>query len=91
MAYLALYYAEKFEGAIALRRFNDTEDEAYRTEAVEHLKAALEYWKSFAALFDEQYLPQQCGRLFSAPDPDELTAEVENDIALAEKWKPRRY
>ena len=91
VAYLALYYAEKFEGAIALRRFNDTEDEAYRTEAVEHLKAALEYWKSFAALFDEQYLPQQCGRLFSAPDPDELTAEVENDIALAEKWKPRRY
>ena len=90
-AYLALYYAEKFEGVIALRQFNDTQDESFKTTAVEHLKAALEHWKTFAALFDEQYIPQQCGRLFSKPDPDALTAEVEKDISTAEKWKQRKY
>lgn len=91
IAQLALFYAEKFEGVIALRQFNDTEEESFRALAVEHLTKSLDHWKEFASLFDEQYIPQQCGRLFSAPDPDALTAEVEGDIAAAEKWKPRRY
>ena len=91
IACLALYYAEKFDGVIALRQFNDTQEEGFKTSAVEHLEASLEHWKTFADLFDEQYVPQQCGRLFSAPDPNALTAEVEKDIAAVEKWKQRRY
>ena len=90
-AYLGLFYADRADGAVALRRFNDTEKPEYLTEAVNLLKSSAENWKIFAELFAAQYLPQQYGRIYLTVDPTALIKDVEKDISTAEKWKPRKY
>lgn len=89
MAYLGLYYSEKVIAAVDLRILNETNDESFRQSAIEHLKTALEYWKSYAEIQTAKYKAQRFCRQ-GYVDLNELTKSVENDISLAEKWRIKK-
>ena len=86
MAHLGLYYAEKTTAGIAVRYFQDTGDEQYRQEALTHMEQAIRYWKAYAAEFSAFYKPQLYGRLQAVVYPELVTADVEKDISIIEKW-----
>lgn len=89
MANLGRYYAEKTAAAIQIRYFHDTGDETYRAAALEHVGKELEYWKLYADEFGQYYEPQLYGRLQWVVYPPDLTAEVEKEAAIVEKWRAR--
>lgn len=89
MANLGRYYSEKTAAAIQIRYFHDTGDEAYRTSALEHVEKEIEYWKLYANEFESYYEPQLYGRLQWVVYPSELTADVEKEASIVEKWRAR--
>ena len=89
MANLGRYYSEKTAAAIQIRYFNDTGDETYREAALEHVEKEIEYWKLYADEFDQYYEPQLYGRLQWVVYPPDLTAEVEAEKEVVEKWRAR--
>ena len=81
-AYFGLYWANKIRGGVALQRYRVNKDEANKEEAVAFLEKALEAFKQYAAQLDESYEKVR----FSGHDVfdwDEITKEVENDVAIA--------
>ncbi len=84
MAHLGDYYAEKILGATDLALFEKTGQSEQRASAVEHLEAALEHWKKYAAAATRQYRPQLLTRS-GYVDLNQLTDKVAEDIALAKK------
>lgn len=89
-ALLARYYADKFNGAVALRRYNDTSDETYKTQAVDYLTKGVEDWKAFAALWFSRFKVERLPR-HGIIDPNAFTSEVEKDVQTASKWRHRDY
>lgn len=88
IAYLALYYAEKFLGAVDLRMYNEMEDTSYQNSAVAHLEASYQYWLKYAAIVRANYVVQHLARLGDF-DVAEIAKEVEADINVAKTWKIR--
>lgn len=76
MAYLGLYYSEKFLAA----EYKVTN----KKRAAEHLTLASEYWKNYTAIASCQYNPQLLGRS-GWMDWNEIYKEVLNDIKLMEE------
>lgn len=89
-AEMGYYYAEKTAAALDLRMYNATSDTKYQEAAIEKLNNALELWKTYAADFAGRYQPMLMGRLQLAPNPTELIKDAENDIKLAQRWRPGR-
>jgi hypothetical protein len=82
MAYLGRYYAKKIHGAVALAFYEETGARKHQREAVAHLRAALEHWKSYASVSIANYRPQMLART-NRLDWTALTAEAERDIEIA--------
>ena len=89
MAKLALYYAEKDNGALMLRMYNDTSDTSYKDAAVESLTKALEYWKEYAELFQKHYTDELLSRV-GWMRISTLEEQVAKDIEIAQNWKIRK-
>jgi len=88
-AYLGLYYAEKDNGALMLRMYNETSDESYKEASVESLTKALEYWQKYVSLFSKHYTDELLSRI-GWMRIGELEAKISKDIETAQKWKIRR-
>ena len=60
MAFLGRYYADKMRGAakLALYREGGRQDSEYLEQSVNHLKDAVEEWKTYAAVLTPQYKTQ---------------------------------
>lgn len=88
-ANLGKYYATKYEAAIALRLYNNTQDAAKKTEAVAKATEAVTYWKDYAndmiARFGDAERLSRAG-IYSFSN---VTSEVEKDVSVCEKWAPR--
>ena len=89
-ATLGNYYADKFEGAMELRIFNDSKEEAHRAKSVEALTHGVEVWKNYASLWEGRFKKERMPR-HGFIDPSSCTATVEKDVETAAKWKPRKY
>ncbi|MBR1583306.1 MAG: hypothetical protein IJ663_06135 [Spirochaetales bacterium] len=88
MAYLALFYAEKFLGSVDLRMYNETKDASYQDSSIRHLSESYEHWTKHAAIISANYVPQHLARLGDF-NINEITEEVFADIEFAKTWKPR--
>jgi hypothetical protein len=86
MAHLGDYYSEKILGATELALFDKTGKPEQQAAAVEHLQTALDRWKKYAAVATSQYRPQLLTRI-GYVDLNQLTAKVEEDIAIARDWR----
>ncbi|MBR1847481.1 MAG: hypothetical protein IJ787_07195 [Bacilli bacterium] len=89
-ATLGNYYADKFEGAMELRIFNDTKEESHRAKSVEVLTHGVDVWKTYASLWEGRFKKERMPR-HGFIDPSSYTATVEKDVETASKWKPRKY
>lgn len=89
-AYLGNYYADKFEGTMNLRIYNDTKDTNYQEKAIKNLESALENWKLYANLFSSRFKEERLPR-HGVINPNNLTAAVTEDINTAKTWKCRTY
>ena len=88
MAYLGLFYAEKILGAIDIRLFNETKDEAYRASSVAHLEQSAAYCDTYAELINANYEPQRLARV-GYFDVDIIAEGAHEDVEIAKTWKPR--
>jgi hypothetical protein len=86
LGWLALSYAEKIRAACDLGLFDLSHDAAEQASAVRHLEIALDAWKHYAAVRDEQYLPALYGRA-GYVNITELTSKVAGDLDIARNWK----
>ena len=89
-AYLGNYYADKFEGTMNLRIYNDTKDTNYQEKAIKNLESALENWKLYANLFSSRFKEERLPR-HGVINPNSFTADVMEDINTAKTWKCRTY
>jgi hypothetical protein len=87
MAHLGDYYAEKILGATELALFEKTRRPEQQAAAVRHLQTALEHWKKYVATATRQYRPQMLTRV-GYVDLNALTRNVEQDVDIANGWKP---
>ena len=85
MAYLGLYYAERIEGAIEIRVFNETGDAQWQRKSVAHLEKSAAYFGQYAKIISTNYIPQFLARVgyFNVND---ILASVQKDVSIAQKW-----
>ena len=88
MAHLGNYYASKIRGAADLALFDKTSKPALRESAIAHLQQALDHWKRYAASYTLQYRQPILFNRVGWVDIPALTANVEQDIAIARLWAP---
>ena len=81
--HLGLYYAEKLRAAAALSLFLFSNDESYKSEAIEHLRNALAEWKALVAVTEKHYIPHEVW-LFGPFHWNMYTSAVQDDILIAE-------
>lgn len=86
MAHLGNYYAEKILAAADLALFDSSGRPEQQASAIAHLQSALDHWKQYAAVATRQYVPQHLGRI-GYVDLVALTANVQDDIAIAKHWR----
>jgi len=90
VAYLADYYASKFDGGMNLRLFNDTLDDNYKNTAIKNQQDALEKWKKYSDSFLARFKVERLPRV-GVVDPSAFVAGVEKDIKTVTNWSPREY
>ena len=80
MAHLGRYYARKIRGAAELAIFREdrTQTHSHRA-AVDHLKNAVDEWKSYAAILTPQYKTQLLART-QYLDWNRLLSDVEKEV-----------
>ena len=84
MAHLGRYYANKMRGAAKLAVFRqDRTKKQWHTEAVEHLKDAVENWKAYAAVASSQYKTQLLART-DFLDWYKILKEVEKEVVTVQ-------
>jgi hypothetical protein len=88
MAHLGNYYAEKIRGAAQLALFDKTGTPETREAAIQHLRAALDHWKRYAAAYTLQYEQPRLYNRVGWVDVQALTKKVEEDISIARLWTP---
>ena len=88
MAFLGRYYAEKIRGAAYLGLFDLTADEQDRQESLVHLRRAVGHWQRYASAYTAQYEQPKLYNRVGWVDIPALLKEVENDVLIAELWKP---
>ncbi len=87
---LSDYYSSKMEGAMNLRRYNDTKDTSYQERSIKNHQDALEKWKKYSDSFLSRFIVERLPRV-GVIDPAAYTSEVEKDISVVQKWKCRTY
>ena len=87
---MSAYYADKFETAVYLRRFNDTQDETQKANAVASAEKGVSSWRTYSALWDSRFKVERLAR-HSVIDPASWIEEVEKDVKTVQNWKPRTY
>jgi hypothetical protein len=88
MSHLARYYATKIRGAAALALYDRTSDEAGKQEAVRHLEAAVEHWRSYSRAYTAQYTQPHLYNRVGFVDIPALAAKALEDVEIAQRWKP---
>ena len=84
MAALGRYYAAKIRGAVALARYERTQDAAVHAEARSHLQRSAEGWREYARLWSARYVANVFTRLGPTPvDIAAIQAKVDADIPAA--------
>jgi len=98
-SYLSLYFSEKLKGGTALQEFRTTGNIEKQAESVKYLETALVYWKKVVEItskymdeislthLNERYVESGNSRPLKKFSWSNLTAEVENDIAIAKESK----
>ncbi|MBE0654863.1 MAG: carbohydrate-binding family 6 protein, partial [Bacteroidales bacterium] len=86
-ATIGFYYSEKIRAACSLALFNFYGLEQDKTEAMEHLTKARDYWIRYAELYDSKYKPALYNRVGYVDIPS-LIEKTEKDIEIARDWKP---
>lgn len=90
-ANLGKYYANKYEATINLRFYNDLKDDAKKTAAVTFATKASDYWKEYANSMIERYTDEVRLSRAGIYSFSNVSAEVEKDISVCQKWTPRSY
>jgi hypothetical protein len=88
MAHLGNYYASKIRAATELALFDANKEPASRDRAIQHLRAALDHWKRYAAAYTLQYRQPVLYNRVGWIDIPALTAKAEHDIEIARLWIP---
>jgi hypothetical protein len=88
MSHLGLYYAAKIRGACDLALFDRNGDAKQQASAVEHLEAALCYWKNYSAAYTRQYVQPVLYNRAGVVDIPKLIDDVAVDVQMARGWKP---
>jgi hypothetical protein len=88
MAYLGLYYAEKIRGACELAVFDKTGESVSKSAALTNLEKALTHWEHYSAAYTRQYVQPVLYNRAGVVDIPGLTKEVQDDVKMAERWKP---
>jgi len=88
MAHLGRYYAAKIRGACDLALFDKTGDIRQQAAAVQHLEAALNHWKDYAAAYTRQSVQPVLYNRTGVVDIPRQTADVAADVQLARDWNP---
>lgn len=87
MSHLGNYYSEKILGAMDLALFDATGRPGQKTSAIDHLRAALEHWKQYAAAYTRQNRQPVLYNRVGWVDIPGLVRRVEEDIEIAERWQ----
>nr|MCR5491173.1 hypothetical protein [Bacilli bacterium] len=90
VAKLALYYSHKFNGAMNLRRYNDTKDTTYQDTSISDHEKALAAWNEYADLFCARFIIERFARQ-GVCDPKAYVEGVADDINVVKNWKCRTY
>jgi hypothetical protein len=88
MSHLARYYAAKIRGAATLALYDRNSDEAGKQEAVRHLEAAVEHWRSYSRAYTAQYTQPHLYNRVGFVDIPALAAKAVEDVEIARRWKP---
>jgi hypothetical protein len=88
MAYLGQYYSEKIHGAADLALFDKTGDVEQRAAAIAHLRRALSRWIAYSSAYTKQYKQPVLYNRVGWIDIPGLKARVEQDILIAQLWRP---
>ncbi len=89
LGYLTLYYGEKLNGSMLLRRYNDTGDTSFKDQSVEALTRALGYWRQYVDLFATNYTRTELMCQGWYRDLDAVEPFILQDIETARTWKIR--
>lgn len=81
------YYAEKIRGAASLALYNFYGLKQDQNDAIQHLTNAKTWWAAYAAIYSSQYKPALFSRVGFVNIP-QLIEKTEQDIKIAENWKP---
>jgi hypothetical protein len=84
MALLGKYYAAKIRGATQLALFRAHKAPGHQAAAIEHLTAALAHWKGYVSEATNSYKNPMWTNRVGIVDWVELTAEVEQDVKIAQ-------
>ena len=99
-AYLSLYFSEKLRGGTALQYYRVQGNENKKTESIQHLEKALDYWQEVVNItskyfdgmpllhFGDRYNNGGDLRRLSIFSWANLTDEVRNDIEIAQESVP---
>jgi hypothetical protein len=90
MALLGEYYAAKIRGATEVALFRSTADALHQERAVQWLTDAARVWRAYTRQASEQYRNPLWTNRVGSVDWEQLTREVDKDIAIAREPAPRR-
>jgi len=88
MSHLGLYYAAKIRGACDVALFDQSGDTRQQASAVQHLEAALDHWRNYAAAYTRQYVQPVLYNRTGWVDIPRQTENVAADVRMARDWKP---
>jgi hypothetical protein len=84
MALLGKYYAAKIRGATQLALFRAHKAPGHQATAIEHLTQALAHWRAYVSEATRSYKNPMWTNRVGIVDWVELTAEVEQDVKIAQ-------
>jgi len=87
-ACLGFYYSAKIEGACELALFDATAEIKHQAAAINHLEAALGFWRDYAAAYTRQYKQPLLYNRVGVVDIPKLAEKAAADIEIARGWKP---
>jgi hypothetical protein len=92
MSLLARYYSLKIRAAAALSLFDaPPNDPTHQQEAVKLLQQAVEVWREYARVYTSQYHQPVLYNRVGFVDLPGLTARAQDDVRLAQQWRPGTF
>lgn len=92
MAHLARYYSLKIRAAAALALFDAApSDQTHQQEAIALLQEAVSVWRDYARAYTSQYHQPVLYNRVGFVDLHNLTARAQDDVRLAQQWRPGTF